>query len=81
MGELVKEALKSPLTVPELLKKVDVKTLQDALVLDIFYTDKNAADAAAGADAFASAYLEYKRNRAVEAATTARQSIQRRWTS
>ncbi len=76
VGELVKEALKSPLTVPELLKKVDVKTLQDALVLDIFYTDKNAADAAAGADAFASAYLEYKRSRAVEAASTARQSIQ-----
>ncbi len=76
VAEIAKETLQSPLTVPELLKKVDVKTLQDALVLDIFFTDGNAKDAAAGADAFANAYLTYRRNRAVEAATLARQGIQ-----
>jgi len=76
VAEIAKETLQSPLTVPELLKKVEVKTLQDALVLDIFYTDGNAKDAAAGADAFANAYLTYRRNRAVEAATLARQGIQ-----
>ena len=53
-----------------------MKTLQDALVLDIFFTDGNAKDAAAGADAFANAYLAYRRNRAVEAATLAREGIQ-----
>jgi capsular exopolysaccharide synthesis family protein len=76
VAEIAKETLRSPLSIPQLLKKVGVTTLQDALVLDISYTDGNAKASAAGADAFANAYLEYKRDRAVDAATTARQGIE-----
>jgi receptor protein-tyrosine kinase len=45
-------------------------------VLDISYTSKDPEKAAAGADAFATAYLTYKRERAVAADLAVRQGIQ-----
>ena len=48
------------LPIPMLLKRVSVETTPDTLVLDIFFTDGQPADAAAGADAFAKSYLKYK---------------------
>lgn len=78
VAEMAKEALGWPLTIQQLVKRVKVVSPAEALVLDISFTDLDAPDAAAGANAFADAYLEYKRERAVEAATAARQGIQAR---
>ena len=73
---LAKDALGWGLTIPELLKQVSVETTPDSLVLDIFFTDGQPNDAAAGADAFAKAYLKYKTDRAVDAAVAQRSQVQ-----
>ena len=73
---LAKDALGWELTIPELLKQVSVETTPDSLVLDIFFTDGQPNDAAAGADAFAKAYLKYKTDRAVDAAVAQRSQVQ-----
>ena len=77
VAEIAKASLRSSSSIADLLKKVRVETTADALVLDIFYTTADPAAAAAGADAFADAYLQYKRDRAVEAETNARRGLQK----
>jgi capsular exopolysaccharide synthesis family protein len=59
----------------EFLKRVDVQTTPDTLVLDIFFTDTDPQRAADGANAVAAAYLEYKRQRSIDAAAAERQGI------
>lgn len=76
VATLAKEALGWELSIPMLLKRVDVEITPDTLVLDIFFTDGQPADAAAGADAFAKAYLKYKTDRAVDAAVAQRSQVQ-----
>jgi capsular exopolysaccharide synthesis family protein len=76
VAEMAEEAMGSDLPILELLKRVSVTVTPDTLVLDIAFTDENAEQAAAGANAFADAYLDYKRQRAVEAAAADRREIQ-----
>ncbi len=76
VATMAKEALGWELPIPMLLKRVNVETTPDTLVLDIFFTDGQPADAAAGADAFAKAYLKYKTDRAVDAAVSQRAQVQ-----
>jgi capsular exopolysaccharide synthesis family protein len=78
VAEIAKETMGSALTTVELLKKVDVRVTPDTLVLDVAFTDGNAGEAADGANAFADAYLEYKKERAIAAAADDRKGIQDR---
>jgi len=64
IAEAVAQALRSPLAVGQLLRHVSVQTSQDAFVMDIAYWDPRPAQAAAGANAFARAYLDFKRQQA-----------------
>jgi capsular exopolysaccharide synthesis family protein len=56
--------LGSELIPGELLKHVSVKSTANTFVLDIAYWDPNPAQAALGANAFAKAYIDYKRQQA-----------------
>jgi capsular exopolysaccharide synthesis family protein len=76
VAEMAEDAMESDLPLLELLKHVSVTVTPDTLVLDIAFTDESAVQAAAGANAFADAYLDYKRQRAVEAAAADRREIQ-----
>jgi capsular exopolysaccharide synthesis family protein len=76
VATMAKEELGWELPIPMLLKRVNVETTPDTLVLDIFFTDGQPADAAAGADAFAKAYLKYKTDQAVNAAVAQRAQVQ-----
>ncbi len=64
IAEAVSQSLRSPLSVGQLLRHVSVGTSQDAFVMDIAYRDPKPAQAAAGANAFAKAYLDFKREQA-----------------
>jgi capsular exopolysaccharide synthesis family protein len=76
VAEMARTELGWNITVPELLKLVSVETTPETLVLDIFFTDPTPTRAASGANAFADAYLSYKRQRATQAASATRQAIQ-----
>jgi tyrosine-protein kinase len=76
VAALAGDALGWPVSMPALLEQTRVETTPDTLVLDIFYTNKDPQKAAAGADAFANAYLAYKRDRAEAADAAARHGIQ-----
>jgi capsular exopolysaccharide synthesis family protein len=75
VAAVANETIQSSAPVTELLKRVDVEVTPDTLVLDILYTDTSATRAAAGANAFAEAYLEYKSERANDSAALARAEI------
>lgn len=68
--------LGSPLTIPQLLKHVSVKTTAGTFILAISYRDPQPARAAAGANAFARAYLDYKRQQGEDQITQLQTSIQ-----
>lgn len=76
VATIAKESLGWDLTIPQFLKRVSVEITPDTLVLDIFFTDGQRGDAAAGADAFAKAYLQYKTERAVAAAVAERTQVE-----
>ncbi len=59
-----KEALGSPLTVTQLLKRVSAQTSPDNFIMNIAYSDPKAVQAALGANAFAKAYVDYKSQQA-----------------
>lgn len=61
IAERAAEALGVSAPVTELLERVSVTTSPDTLVLTIAYSDPDPKRAAAGANAFADAYLAYKR--------------------
>ena len=63
-------------SIPDLLEQVNVGTDETTLVLDISFIDADPRRATEGANVFAEAYLEYKRQRAVEAAASTRSAIQ-----
>jgi polysaccharide biosynthesis transport protein len=60
----VRDDLGTTLTSPELLENVSVEATPDSLVLDVSYTAPTRRDAARTANAFARAYLAYRRERA-----------------
>jgi capsular exopolysaccharide synthesis family protein len=66
IAELAKESLGSPLTITQLLQHVRVETAPDTFVLDVLFSDPKPGVAAEGANAFADAYLKYKRELALE---------------
>jgi succinoglycan biosynthesis transport protein ExoP len=53
--------MKTQLVPTQLLKHVSVKSTANTFILEISYQDPNPAQAALGANSFAKAYLEYKR--------------------
>jgi capsular exopolysaccharide synthesis family protein len=63
VAEIALRELGWPMTVPALLEQVHVKTTPENLVLDISFDDNDPARAAMGAQAFATAYLEYQQER------------------
>ncbi len=73
---LAKETLNVTADVTALLKKLSVKTAPDTLVLDILFTDGDRQDAADGANAFAQAYLDYKRQSALDRIVAQRTAIE-----
>jgi capsular exopolysaccharide synthesis family protein len=75
VAALAKETLGWDATISGLLQKVSVKTTPETLVLDIAFTDADPDKAAAGADAFATGYLDYKRQHAEETDAAARKEI------
>jgi capsular exopolysaccharide synthesis family protein len=60
----VRDDFEASLTSPELLENVSVEATPESLVLDIAYTAPTSRDAARTANAFADAYLAYRRQRA-----------------
>jgi capsular exopolysaccharide synthesis family protein len=76
VAQMALESLGWPVDIAYLLKRTSVETTPDTLVLDISYTSREPGRAAAGADAFANAYLAYKQQRAEAADLAVRQGIQ-----
>jgi non-specific protein-tyrosine kinase len=68
--------MKTELIPTQLLKHVTVKSTANTFILDISYWDPSPTQAALGANAFAKAYLEYKRQQADEQIATQRSSIE-----
>jgi capsular exopolysaccharide synthesis family protein len=64
IADAAAKTLGSSLTITKLLNRVSVKTNPDTFVLEISYWDPKPSQAAAGANAFAKAYLDYKRQQA-----------------
>jgi capsular exopolysaccharide synthesis family protein len=56
--------LKSPLTVQQLLKRVSATTAPENFIMNIAYVDPSPTRAALGANAFATAYVDYKTQQA-----------------
>lgn len=76
IAELAAKALGSPLTITQLLKHVSVQTSSTTFVLDISFWDAQPSKAADGANAFAKAYLDYKRQQAEGAISQQQASIE-----
>lgn len=75
-ARIAKEALATSQSIEDLLRHAGVSTTPETLVLDISYWATDPAQAAAGANAFADAYLEYKQEQAVESLAKERQGVQ-----
>ena len=60
VADVAAKSLGSPPVSTQLLKHVSVKTSPSSFVMGISYSDPNSSQAAAGANAFANAYLEYR---------------------
>jgi capsular exopolysaccharide synthesis family protein len=76
IAETAKATLGSPLSITQLLKHVSVQTTPETFVLDITYWDQKPSQAALGANAFAKAYLDYKRQHALDEVAQQRESIE-----
>jgi succinoglycan biosynthesis transport protein ExoP len=78
VAKLARARIDSTESIRDLLGHVSVDVAPDSLILDISYTDTDATEAAPGADAFAAAYLEYKRELALGSLIETRERIQER---
>jgi capsular exopolysaccharide synthesis family protein len=76
VAKIARQDLGSSESISDLLGHVSVEVVPDSLILDISYSDPAATQVAAGANAFAAAYLEYKRELALEALVETRENIQ-----
>jgi capsular exopolysaccharide synthesis family protein len=75
IADAASQILDSPLTITELLKRVSVQTSPDTFVMDISYWDTNPKRAAAGANAFARSYLDFKRQQALQEISQKQQAL------
>jgi len=64
VARLARSAMQTTVSSAGLLKQLDVTTPPDADVLEIHFSDPSPRTAAAGAEAFAQAYLSYRRTQA-----------------
>jgi polysaccharide biosynthesis transport protein len=79
VARIAERTLQFPVTINGLLERVNVAASSpDALVLDIYFDDPSPHQAAAGANAFANAYLVYKTGLAESAAADKRTQIEAR---
>ena len=69
VANVVKQQMDSPLDVQALLRHVSVTAPENTQILDISYSDPDPATAQKGAQAFADAYLEFKRRQALGSIT------------
>lgn len=76
IAERAAETIGAEVPVTELLEHVSVTTTPDSLVLTIAYGDPEPERAAAGANAFAEAYLAYKRESALADIARQRSAIE-----
>jgi capsular exopolysaccharide synthesis family protein len=76
IARAAKAALGSPLTVHDILDRVAIETSPDTFVLDVRYSAHDPRAAAAGANAFARAYLDYRRQQAIAEITQQRTVIE-----
>lgn len=76
IAEAANEALGTGLSITQLLKHVSVDTAPDTLILDVLFWDTRPGRAAEGANAFADAYLTYKRDQALEEIAQQRSAIE-----
>jgi succinoglycan biosynthesis transport protein ExoP len=76
IAHAVKAATGSPISLHDLLERVAVDTSPDTFVLDIRYSAHDPRAAAEGANAFASAYLDYRREQAIAETTQQRTVIE-----
>ncbi len=66
IAAIARRELEAPASIPILLEHLSVESTPDSLVLDIFFTGPTPRVAAETANAFATAYLSYRRDRAGE---------------
>lgn len=71
-----REILGTTTPVNQMLQRLSVETTPDTLVLDVAYSDPDAAVAADSANAFAQAYIDYRRESALADITAQRQAIE-----
>lgn len=76
IARAVKAATGSPLSLHDLLERVAVDTSPDTFVLDVRFSAHDPRAAAEGANAFASAYLDYRREQAIAETTQQRTVIE-----
>jgi len=76
IAQLARERLGSESSITELLKHVSVRTTPETFILDVLFWDARAEQAAQGANAFAEAYLDYKRESALEEISRQRSQIE-----
>lgn len=76
IAERAADALGNDFAATDLLEPVRVETSPDTLVLSITFADSDPSRAAAGANAFAEAYLNYKRESALADITEQRAAIE-----
>jgi capsular exopolysaccharide synthesis family protein len=76
VAKLARARIGSSESIRDLLAHVSVDVAPDSLILDISYTDTAATEVASGADAFAAAYLEYKRELALGSLVETRELLQ-----
>ena len=76
IAQLARQELGTQLGIPALLTHVSVETTAETLVLDISFRSTEPEAAAAGADAFARAYLQYKQDRALDSVVEERKGFQ-----
>ena len=78
VADIAKKALSSPIDAARLANRVTADMSQGSLILSVSYTARTAAEAQAGANAFASAYLSYREQLASESVQQKSASLARR---
>lgn len=76
IAALAKRDLRTPASVEELLEGISVETAPDSLVLDVSFAGSTPQGAADGANAFAKAYLSYRRTQAESRLAEERTALQ-----
>ncbi|MEX0815805.1 MAG: polysaccharide biosynthesis tyrosine autokinase, partial [Gaiellales bacterium] len=76
IAALAKRDLGTPASIEDLLEAISVETAPDSLVLDVSFTASTPQGAANGANAFAKAYLSYRRTQAEARLAEERDALQ-----